>query len=54
MLRFGFVRLLAIALFGIALPYALNRISRVTGLPILIAFAIAAGLAYGAVKAANP
>ena len=54
MLRLGFVRLLAVATFGIAIPYALYRLSRGVGLPALIAAAVALGLAYGAIKADNP
>jgi hypothetical protein len=54
MLRFGFLRFLAVLTFGIAVPYGLYRLSRAVGLPLLIGAAIALGLAYGALKADNP
>ena len=54
MLRFGFLRLLAALVFGLLVPYALYRLARAIGLPLLIAGAVAVGLAYGAVKADNP
>jgi hypothetical protein len=54
MLRFGFVRILAILIVGIAIPFGLYRLNRAVGLPVMIAAAIALGLAYGAIKADNP
>ena len=54
MLRLGFLRLLAVLTFGVAIPYGLYRLSRAIGLPFLIGAAIAVGLAYGALKADNP
>ena len=54
MLRLGFVRLIAVVAFGIVIPYALHRLSCRVGLPIMIALAVAVGLAYGAMKADNP
>ncbi len=51
MLRFGLLRLLAVLIFGLLVPYALYGLSRAIGLPLLIAAAVAVGLAYGAVKA---
>jgi hypothetical protein len=54
MLRLGFVRLLAVLVFGIALPYGLWRLNRHFGLALMIGAAVALGLAYGALKADNP
>ncbi len=54
MLRLGVLRLFAILIFGIAIPFGLYRLSRAIGLPMLIGAAIALGLAYGAFKADNP
>ena len=54
MLRFGFVRILAILLVGIAIPFALYQVSRRIALPVLIAVAVGLGLAYGAIKADGP
>ncbi len=54
MLRLGVLRLFAILIFGIAIPFGLYRLSRAIGLPLLIGAAIALGLAYGAFKADNP
>ena len=53
MLRFGLFRLFAILLFGIAIPFAIHRLSRLVGLWPILAAAFAAGLAYGALKADN-
>ena len=54
MLRLGFLRVLALLVFGIAIPYGLFKLSRATGLAWLIAGAAALGVAYGALKADNP
>jgi hypothetical protein len=54
MLKFGFVRIFAILVVGIAIPFGLYRLSRAVGLPLMIAAAVALGLAYGAIKADNP
>ncbi len=54
MLKFGFFRLLAVLAFGIVIPYGLHRLGRAIGLPLMIAAAVALGLAYGAIKADNP
>ncbi len=54
MLKFGALRVLALLVFGIAVPYALFKLSRATGQARLIAGAAAAGVAYGALKADNP
>jgi hypothetical protein len=54
MLKFGVLRLFAILIFGVAIPFGLYRLGRVVGLPLMIAAAIALGLAYGALKADNP
>ena len=54
MLRLGLVRLLAILVFGIAVPYGLFKLSRPLGLWPLLVTAVAVGLAYGAIKADNP
>ena len=54
MLRLGVLRLSAILIFGVAIPFGLYRLSRVVGLPLMIGAAIALGLAYGALKADNP
>ena len=48
------LRLFAILIFGIAIPFGLYRLSRAIGLPLLIGAAIALGLGYGAFKADNP
>ena len=53
MLKFGLLRGLAVAFFGIAVPFGLYKFSRRIGLPLLLALALAIGLAYGAVKADN-
>jgi hypothetical protein len=50
-LRLGFVRLIAVVAFGIVIPYASYRLSCSVGFPIMIALAVAVGLAYGAIKA---
>jgi hypothetical protein len=50
----GLFRLLAAVTFGIAIPYGLCRLSRAFGLPLVIAGAMAIGIAYGAIKADNP
>ena len=54
MLRIGFLRGLAVLVFVILVPFGLYRLSRAMGVPLMIAAAIALGLAYGAVKADNP
>ncbi len=54
MLKIGFLRVLAVLVLGIALPYGLYRLSRAVGAPALVAAAVALGLAYGAIKADNP
>ena len=54
MFRIGVVPLLAIALFGIAIPFGAYRISRRIGLLPLLAMALAIGFGYGALKAENP
>ncbi len=54
MLRLGAFRLLAVLAFGIAIPYGLYRLSCAIGVPLMIAGAVAIGLAYGAIKADNP
>lgn len=55
MLRLGLIRvLLAVLIFGMALPYALFRLSRAIGAALTVAAAIALGLAYGAIKADGP
>ncbi len=54
MLKLGVLRLSAILIFAIAIPFELFRLSRVVGLPLVIGAAIALGLAYGALKADNP
>ncbi len=54
MLRFGFVRILALLALGIVVPFGLYRLSRAVGLPLTIAAAVALGLIYGAIKADNP
>ena len=51
MLKIGLLRLLAIAVFGIAVPCVLYQASRRIGSPLMIAGAVAIGLAYGALKA---
>jgi hypothetical protein len=53
MLRFGLSRLFAVLLFGIAIPFAIHRLSQLFGLWPVLAAAIAAGIAYGALKADN-
>jgi hypothetical protein len=53
-LRFGLVRVLAVLILGIVLPYGLFRLSRAIGPALVIAGAVAIGLAYGAIKADNP
>jgi hypothetical protein len=54
MLKIGFLRVLAVLAFGIVIPYGLYRVSRAVGAPLMVAAAIALGLAYGAIKADNP
>ena len=54
MLRVGFVRLLAVLVFGIVIPFGLWRLSRAIGVSLVIVAAVALGLAYGALKADNP
>jgi hypothetical protein len=54
MLRFGLVRLLAVLVFGVAIPWAIFRLSRAIGAPLTLVGAAALGLAYGAVKADHP
>jgi hypothetical protein len=54
MLKIGLVRLLWIALFGVVIPFGLYRLSRRTGVALLLVLAVAIGLAYGALKADNP
>ncbi len=54
MLKFGLVRLLAVAAFGFAVPFGLYKLSRRTGLTVLLVSAVALGLGYGALKADNP
>ena len=54
MLKLGVLRVLAASLFGLAIPFGFWTLSRAVGLPLLIAAAVALGLAYGAVKADNP
>lgn len=53
MFRFGLFRFFAVLLFGIAVPFAIHRLSRLVGLWPILAVAFAAGLAYGALKADN-
>ena len=53
MLRFGLSRLVVAVLLGIAIPVAIHRLSRLVGFWPLLAAAVAAGLAYGALKADN-
>lgn len=54
MLRFGVVGVLAILAFGVALPWALLRVSRPIGLPLTVVGAVALGVVYGAIKADHP
>ncbi len=54
MIRFGFVRILAILVIGIAIPFGLYRLSRAVGLPVMIVVAAVLGLAYGAIKSDGP
>ena len=53
MLRFGLFRLFAVVLIVIVIPFAIHRLSRLVGLWPVLAAAVAAGLAYGALKADN-
>ena len=53
MLRFGLSRLVLVLLLGVAIPFAVHRLSQRVGFWPLLAAAIAAGLAYGALKADN-
>lgn len=54
MVKIGLLRLLALLVFGVAVPYGLWKLSRAIGLPVVVALAVATGLAYGAIKADNP
>ena len=54
MLKFGLVRLLAVALFGVVIPFGAYSLSRRIGTPILLILAVVIGLGYGALKADNP
>ena len=54
MLRFGFLRVLAVLILFVAAPYGLFKLSRAIGLTFIIAGAVAIGLAYGALKADHP
>ncbi len=54
MLKIGLVRLLAVALFGVVIPFGAYRLSRRIGTPLLLVLAVAVGLGYGALKADNP
>ncbi len=54
MLRFGLVRLLWLALFGLAIPFGAYRLSRRIGMRLVLLLAVAIGLGYGALKADNP
>ncbi len=51
MLKSSFRPILAVLVFGIAVPIGLHRLSRATGVAWLIAAAVALGLLYGAIKA---
>ena len=51
MLRFGFLRFLAVLIVFVAAPYGLFKLTRAIGLTVTIAGAVAIGLAYGALKA---
>jgi hypothetical protein len=53
MLRFGILRILAVLVFCLAVPFALYRLNRLIGLRLLFALAVAVGLGYGAIKADN-
>ena len=44
----------ALLVFGLVVPFALYRLSRLVGLPLMIAAAFFLGLAYGALKADHP
>ena len=54
MLKIGLVRLLALALFGLVIPFGVYRLSRRIGTPTLLVLAVAIGLGYGALKADHP
>ncbi len=54
MLKIGLVRLLAVALFGLLIPFGAYRPSRRIGVRLLLLLAAAIGLGYGALKADNP
>ena len=53
MLKLGLKPLLAILVFGIAVPFALHKAALRIGAPLLILLAAALGLGYGALKADN-
>ncbi len=54
MLKIGFVRLLAVALFVFVIPFGAYRLSRRMGTPLVLILAVAIGLGYGTLKAENP
>jgi hypothetical protein len=52
--KIGIVSIAAIVLFGLIIPFAASRLARRIGLRLLIAFALAVGLGYGALKSDEP
>ena len=54
MLRPGILGFFSLMAFFVVVPFGLFRSSRAVPLPLMIAGAVALGLAYGAVKADNP
>jgi hypothetical protein len=54
MLRIGIVRLLALLVFGLLVPFALCQLRRRIGLWSVLIATLVIGVGYGALKADNP
>jgi hypothetical protein len=52
--KLGILTIAAILVFGLVIPFAAYRLSRRLGLRLLLAFALAVGLGYGALKSDHP
>jgi hypothetical protein len=52
--KLGILTIAAILLFGLIIPLAAYRLSRRLGGRLLLAFAVAVGLGYGALKSDHP
>ena len=52
--KIGILSIAPIVLFGLIIPFAAYRLARRIGLRLLIAFALAVGLGYGALKSDEP